>query len=276
MSNSKAPKTLYHYCPAQSFMAIAESGVLRMSHSSGMNDSHELRHVELIIEHLLKEKPEWIASEYIKNVLEIFQGHGRDLYMVSFSEEPDSLSQWRGYADDGSGYNIGFNIECLPIQGILQPNLGSLIEKCLFKIDYNQGKISKQIFNLFEEHKSVPNEELIFSSILVSSILTQWAFQHKNAAFKEEREWRAVYWPRSLGSQLSTPTVIDPMTAGYRNSKYGLIPFYDYTFRTSTKTSISHVLLGPRNPSEPAFVKAYLKKTGYGDVEVQRSEASYR
>lgn len=49
------------------------------------------------------EESEFIR-ENVKFVEEAFDGLG-----FCMSEQPDILSQWRGYADDGKGFSVGFS-----------------------------------------------------------------------------------------------------------------------------------------------------------------------
>lgn len=244
-----------------------------MNHALGMNDRSELRHLETIILEEIENIPN-ITRARKKQFANSFQIYSRDLYLACFSEEHDCLSQWRGYADDGTGYNIGFDVACLPDCGI-PPGSGPLPERCLFKIDYDDITARAQVIEILASYANSPNVDRIFGNGLNGDDiekLTQLAFRYKNPAFVEEKEWRAVFWPNPI-SFMDGPEV-DPL----EEAKFGLISFFEHNFRAympKTK-AIKRIILGPKNISHENFVKAFLEKHGYEkDVKVTRSAASY-
>ena len=105
--------TLYHYCPTESFLGIISNRSIRLSSLSLSNDTMEGRLVSRIFERFLEQSD--ISSdekEYVRDTIEfvedMFDGLG-----FCLSEKPDTLSQWRGYADDGRGFSIGFSTSYL-------------------------------------------------------------------------------------------------------------------------------------------------------------------
>src|SRR6185436_15680928 len=90
------PDTIYHYCPPDAFLNILETGTLRLTHISYFEDQDELRWYEnLVCDRIAKRDPEG-KSERLQNVRTMLNySESTALFCVSFSEEPDMLSQWK-------------------------------------------------------------------------------------------------------------------------------------------------------------------------------------
>ena len=110
---SDIPEVLYHYTSTRTFHAIIKNQSVRLSLLNLSNDTMEgkwatrrlldacevvgvdMKYWQRIREHL-----DWIPNSY-------------GALGLCLSTEEDMLSQWRGYADDGFGFCIGFNTEKL-------------------------------------------------------------------------------------------------------------------------------------------------------------------
>ncbi|POA86212.1 DUF2971 domain-containing protein [Pseudomonas sp. FW305-E2] len=90
------------------------------------------------------------------------QMRGEDLYVSSFSERPDLLSQWRGYCPGGSGYCIGFDQALLAEYCEEQ---GIRLEKSLFKHDDQLGAVARIISAARDAFPSIPYTEDVFHSL---------------------------------------------------------------------------------------------------------------
>jgi hypothetical protein len=124
-------ETLYHYCPSDAFVAIIESRQVRLSSLALGNDWMEGRTSFRALRELLPGK-DMKLSEHMR-LISVLAGFEETqlVYGLGFclSAEGDLLSQWRGYAQDGSGVAIGFrrayledlveaNRERLPLLGL--------------------------------------------------------------------------------------------------------------------------------------------------------------
>jgi hypothetical protein len=58
----------------------------------------------------------------------------KEIYVCSFSSNPDQLSQWRGYCPDGNGYSIGFEFNSKMIEHINKNKHGFDFDlvKCIY------------------------------------------------------------------------------------------------------------------------------------------------
>jgi hypothetical protein len=265
------PQTLYHYCPAQSFLEIIKSGSLWLNHSSAMNDSKELRHLETVINDWEDKHPLVMQTSVQTKVIKKLRGSKRGVFLVSFSEDQDVLSQWRAYADDAAGFCIGFDSQSLPATGmpLLFGNTG-WGEIRMVKINYHVGKVAQEFTKILARKEEASDwQALMMESKIVSLVL-----QCKSPAFSEEKEWRIVYTPAYQGEHSIIDDVSDPLKTQYRNTRYGIFPYHVYNYNKGKP--IRKVILGPRNPSSLEYITAFLEQMGHTDVEVERSSASYR
>ena len=116
--------TCYHYCGLDKFVSIIRHKKLRLCNLFHMNDAKEVSWFFDIaskrIDDLLA-GPEGddggsSSSGRQQNVLArlgslIKTARFYHVYAACFSEDGDSLSQWRGYADDGRGVTLGIDVE---------------------------------------------------------------------------------------------------------------------------------------------------------------------
>lgn len=125
-------KYVYHYCSVETFLSIIQNSCLWMGNIRHSNDLTE--RVSLInalcMELSQTLSPNLSAPEAIRlnDFISLFrynaQGMYNPCYATCFSFQPDLLSQWRGYADNGSGVAIGFHKEyftsCAHTQNAMQ------------------------------------------------------------------------------------------------------------------------------------------------------------
>src|SRR5690349_5290875 len=105
-------KPLFHYTDAVGFSGIVQERVIRATHFEFLNDSEETRLGERTIKNAL----EWLAQHEGGPAARLASRlcddwhtaltDVADVYVASFCEDGDTLSQWRAYAQDGAGYSI--------------------------------------------------------------------------------------------------------------------------------------------------------------------------
>ena len=238
------PDTIYHYCDVETFMNIVKSKSIWMSHHSSMNDYSE----SSWFYNLLIEKANNIVSKD-KSKLELLNGfiqhffiNIKDYFLTCFSENGDSLSQWRAYADDGKGVSIGFATQAfnvphsIPSLNAIQPNIG------IFRVSYNkqeQNRLAEDIIS-----KVISSNDFVN----IGGIDT-YCLAVKNPAFAEEQEIR-------LAQIVMMDSVMNPEVAGfrimnvaslfeYRRSRYGNItPYKPVPFNGDISTVIKEIEIG--------------------------------
>lgn len=101
--------TLYHYTSSSAFVEIIKNNSIWLSDLSLSNDYKEGKIVMETVDRLLDDANlKTNQKEFIKDALMSLENNF-SCYGFCLSQNPDQLSQWRGYADDGSGFSIGFS-----------------------------------------------------------------------------------------------------------------------------------------------------------------------
>jgi hypothetical protein len=225
----------------------------------------------------------------IKFAEEIMDGLG-----FCLSEKPDTLSQWRGYADDGRGFSIGFTKEYLEELAKAKANgrFGFLrLDKVLYEdaeheaalrpaydqikslVDSGKFKTSLNTLGMLlvpdKEHESrLSKERSEAINNLYAAVVDTFPSVHmlKNKAFSEEAEWRLVSYlaRKNLASALFRPSIDR------------LIPYREFELEPLSCKSIAEVYVGPKNITPSYVIENFLALNGYTEVLVKRSAASYR
>lgn len=285
--------TLYHYCPTEAFYSIISNKKIWLTSLSLSNDSMEGQ----LVKHILGEMAEndGLDKVHINKLQEassslnvMFDGLG-----FCLSEKKDILSQWRGYANDAYGVSIGFSEEYLKLlagSSMGDKVSGFTLKKVIYnpidqekamKPTYDKIKefINKGAFNRFsrgtlltpksDEEIEKENEEIRknFSSLYGSILLfIGELFLLKSKAFQEEFEWRLI----SLFCKKTEDT------CSFYASSEKLKPYRSFELADHGTSPIDEIVLGPKNTTPKYVVESFLKQSGFNDVKISYSEASYR
>lgn len=192
-----------------------------------------------------------------------------------FSEERDLLSQWRGYAQDGTGFSVSFKKHKL--ESLASQKVGKA-ELALRQISYeNQdaertGKIISQLYSAFgadADGFSESSDGIGFLPLTLSHEKIEQQrraarelFTVKNGGFKEEREWRLLLFDYHHNIE----------GIEFRESRSVLSPYVPLEFEPK---AIASVTLGPANPTPTLTIEQALAKYDI-QAEVIKSTASYR
>jgi len=248
---------------------------------------------EWFIEVLRKkfEKDE-ILGDYAKRIVSDIRDYWSVMTPFSFcmSEKGDLLSQWRGYANDGTGVSIGFCKEYMYDLGE-EADLFSGLKKVIYdeqkaidlffrtttidvlKRNVKNAYISDELIQ--ERHDAVELSELkiesldkIFWQMLDETMQVYFA---KNPAFEEENEWRIIF---------STPVGEEKhmLFSGVEIEVMGnnLKPYKPLKIPSEDKQPIIQIILGPKNKTKISTIKYLMKMNGFENIDVVRSKASYQ
>ncbi len=99
---------VHHYTSRAGFLGLIEGSALWSSESQSLNDLSEIRHGWALIEEWLNAQP---ASDIMKQLREAAdpKERPREVFVLSASLDADDVNQWRAYAEDGHGYNVGID-----------------------------------------------------------------------------------------------------------------------------------------------------------------------
>jgi len=161
------------------------------------------------------------------------------VYVASFSENGDQLSQWRGYSHGISGYSIGIT----PHDLLNASANGLTLAKCIYGEKGQTELIETIIDNLFAfattlwEQKPKEQDRVYRESYkLFASLLSTAAPLIKDSSFSEEAEWRLF----------SQPTMFDPTQLKFRPGRSMPIPYCEFPLSNLKEAlKFKEVIIGP-------------------------------
>lgn len=286
---------LYHYTTQSGILGIVESSGIWATHALFLNDSSEFSHGLDFAKHVASSI--FMEDDYLgafgwalRHGLEVIDGS--DIYVSSFSETPNLLSQWRGYCPDGSGFCLGFNSEL--IKQFCKDN-GFRFEKCIYQHDEQVTKIKSLVDECFskfpqpgitrDEYNAYSSKEQVNFEIdykirtsegkdtaqankavaWFCSEIAELAPLFKNEGFHEEAEWRVI---------VKSPDQEKKFRAG----KSYLVPYIEMDFLKMLKVfPLENVIVGPgpNQQRNKESAEVLLKEKGLEEVVIEQSEIPY-
>lgn len=311
-------KTLYHYCTLESFLSIFRNSSIWLSDVQKSNDRREMEWFRQAYYDYILEKYEKSADEDIKKICEIIfslaandgfekcpswlipaaKSNSKEIvdtlfslrtYAFCLSEMPDSLGQWRGYANDGKGVAIGFSREYLSGitgYGLRCPKFNFLLGDISYRKDLNS------LFDkMFDLHDKTKIEEFVMHSIFD---LTHASALYKHPSFKEEKEWRVIYSMEDIEVTKNELSFFDfeklssekynlnfeAPTIDYIAKDSNIVPHIEIKIKNLNK-AIDSIIIGPKCDVSERDIRHVLVKTGAIDsfkdnsIKIIRSDSSY-
>lgn len=266
---------LYHYTGQAGFIGIVEKTEIWATHTQYLNDRREYLHaVDMVRERIRALLPS--ADETGRAILADMEVgltgiEGMNVCVCSFSEERDSLSQWRAYGNASSGFAIGFS-------GTFLSAVAKLKEWYLIPCIYEPEEqirlveaLVKEVFDQNLEWKKTNASKLkgLPPGGNLNAYLHRYAPILKDYSFRDEREWRLMSRPLSCTSEAFS----------FREGTSMLIPFYKFPLLDSEgHFKLHEVVVGPtphRKQSEMS-ARSFLVKNLQRDVAVEPSKVPYR
>jgi hypothetical protein len=274
---------IYHYCPPEAFLGIVQSRTIWASAYYTQNDSMERNWGYHIFERTIDRLRDRVDERFIAITTDIIRStFNTAMIMLScYSLDADVLSQWRGYANDGLGFAIGFSkalmkLPAKPLRVLYDEGiqLCELYGNLMHVHDYEKS-IGFKYDDKFQRHIHGIGADLC---------------AYKNPAFHEEKEIRLVHASGLLPEGSSSKIVplgarnpekpeerlSEPIDIRFRISKGLIVPYVALDYSTSGAVNpIRSVILGPPNPNAERNVEIFLNTLGLVDVTVRRSRAPY-
>jgi hypothetical protein len=201
-----------------------------------------------------------------------------NLYVASFSEQSDSLSQWRAYGGTSSGFSLGFAASQLSLPERFK------IARCIYE-ENKQRSIANALVD--EVLQSVPpiaaeasNQQLaeVYLRVSLLSGLHRLALAFKHPKFSEEREWRVIPDVR-MDKAPAYPVPGEPKLE-FREGRSMLVPYHRVALRdTQGNFPLSEIVVGPNpNPkqSERSAQSLLDSDRDLARVRVRSSDVPYR
>lgn len=316
---------LYHYCSNEKCFAILNSHSIRLSDVQRSNDYRELNlffpQLIFAVENAYKSSPFSFMyngvhdEEAILRMTKIsffnwqnrFSNGDFSNFVLCFSEDLDSLSQWRGYADNGKGCCIGFSKQalqdyCKEYDSILRMEkveylsaleINQEIEKAAkVCIDGLKDLRSSIVENMTHDDDD-PNTDLLlhynFDGML-GAIFNE-TLKFKSNSFSDEKEWRVFLRntfsknPKWLCNEahgrLSGPNGFRE-TMEYLNGRIefritdnDIVPFVPISFSDFSDNPVVELWTGPKNIIREKDIELFLRQKGYMSTKPHHSSITY-
>jgi hypothetical protein len=269
------PDILYHYSSVDALYGIVSSKAIWASNLHYLNDSQEFKlGIEIARKLLERKKNETIDNNItvLNKLLEsLNQFKNTDVFVVSFTEKKDHLSQWREYCPSQGGYSLGFSSKLLQSRA---KEHGFKLCRCVYESS-KQEQLVQDIINylLSAEFNDIQiSDDENKSQIRLAFFLLHFlplAPLLKNSSFSDEKEWRLV--------SLSTP---NNKYIKYRPDGSMLVPYFEFNLTEGSQALDLHeVVIGPNLHSELAelSIKEFFKSLFPEKMpKVNVSKSSYR
>lgn len=255
------PDVIYHYTSNDILLKILEDGALRLSSKHHLNDTQEgEQFFSLLSTH--KSNPNIRRLSSIRIALETFE-----FFVTCFSTCGDRLSQWRGYAANGTGVAIGFKRS--EIVRVIKGSHEALLYPVAYANDVQQ--LPQARLTAIDALLTSAGEPSL--KALQSFAKERWSI--KPSGFSEEQEIRLILTINAHSG------VLQPITTGFKINYFSTATevreFCAFEFREVTdKCIVDSITLGPNNRTNIMALNRFLKSRGYGDVSIHKSKLSYR
>ena len=269
-------RPIFHYTSQSGFLGILQDKALWASKIQFLNDSAEFQYTLDLIETRLKEQEKnrdlKEITHFRENVIGWLRGSMKypNIFVVSFSERGDLLSQWRAYCPNGAGLSIGFTYDQL-LPAIKKESPNARLVKCVYQLD-EQVKIVDELLSraLSRVDKDQPEDSSQIISALLMHDVSNLASVFKHPAFEEEMEWRIV-----VGPFVSVMTDVS-----FRPGKSMLVPYCSFALcAKEERLEIQRVYVAP-NPhgilSGWSAIDATARYNAHSREGVHQSSIPYR
>ena len=231
-------KILYHYTTQEGLLGILAKKQLWVSSVLHLNDAAEFNYTVSLVRENVNQRLEKKREPYRAVYNELLKGLRRlekmSLFVGSFSERGDSLSQWRAYTHNGIGFSLGFEYQYLRNCAEKQ---NYQLRRCNYEKEVH-GQVIEELVAIVRG--KVGRSETRLALHWLYSELVRIAPLLKHPSFAEEKEWRLI--------SRSAPQLALRHEEGvlFRSGKSMLIPYREFSLlNNSGKMELEHVVVGP-------------------------------
>jgi hypothetical protein len=273
---SQSPNSpLYHYTQQSGFKGIVTDDVIWATHTQYLNDRREYSHAV----DMVRDQIRAIRAFGDANLYDILQDmeNGLDgietmnVCVCSFSEERDSLSQWRAYSGHSSGFSIGFEGDFL---AQVAGHEKWYLAPCIYDPDIQSDLVSALVQEVIEENVAresagTTEEVPLPPGGNLNAYLHRYAPILKDHSFREEREWRLISYPLTCTSE----------AFDFREGHSMLVPYFKLPLGLkSIALAIHEIVVGPTPyPDQSAMsTRSFLEHHLLRSVPVVASQVPYR
>lgn len=259
---------IYHYSSRVGLQGILSSKEMWATKIQFMNDADEFKHGLELAEEVLVKRGKGIPScsntvAILKERLHSIQH--TNIFLACFSEEGDLLSQWRGYCPAG-GFSLGIRYDDL--KRLTDPQ-DWFIGKCIYDHPTKIVLLAEIIDEVLRKAAEQPQDR--DDSLFDEFVADLWMVVPllKSPAFQEEKEWRVISYPKAIKDK----------SAGLRDGKTTLIPYYRLKLEIDGASALSgvEIIVGPNPNMDLAIEAARALTESRGIVsEIRSSSVPFR
>lgn len=272
--NRRHDGELYHYTNQTGLLGIIGKKEIWASHTQYLNDQKEYLHAISLLREVIETSKQKYSSilelEILEEMNEGIDGNeSMNVCVCSFSEEKDSLSQWRAYTNSSAGFAIGFGGTF--IKSVVEVN-ELYFAPCLYEkkeqIELLEALVDKVIIQNIEMKGNGEYEDYPLGGSLCA-YMHLYAPIIKDISFKDEKEWRIISGPISCKNK----------NYKFRAGASMLVPYYKIPL-IDTKGDFLPVsiTIGPTpNPKQSKMsVESFLVQNNLVSVDVNETNVPFR
>jgi len=237
------PKILYHYTDAQGLLSMLQSRSIWATDAAFMNDPGELRYGYMLLDKVVRDsltgRRARLTLETIQRAIDEKARNAR-VYVASFCERDDLLSQWRGYGGLGGGFAVGF------ITKYLKPAGAWRTTRQLRPVVYDP-KAQMRILSGYvdkwrkDRGNDIASQHRIGAEVLY--LFSDYLMAFKDPSYSEEREWRLIQYGRVVGGAILFPPSFRVRGAGI--VPYASIDVSENAGALANKLPVADIVCGP-------------------------------
>lgn len=290
LKESRKPSVLYQYTDITALQGIVENNELWATHYRFLNDKKEFDHGLRLAVAYAKEKnkkAKFKVKSFLKKLSNIYDQadndnvlpfNDMDVYSISFSTEPDLLSQWRGYGKKYKSVCIGIKEKEL-MAGADEGEWYVFLRRAIYDPKIQEtviheylDKVCEIMENNSSDFNGKNNPYLESFRYRFNMGLIMFALCFKEECWKEENEWRliALHYKEK---------VKDSYKVFFKENDYGLVPYIKIPVSKDKKALnvISKIIL-PKSEnyirSKKALAMYFSQKDKSADVSIEESQIS--
>ena len=206
-------------------------------------------------------------------------------YVFCMSKVKDDLSQWRGYANDGTGVAIEFDFNRSRIPKLNLTDMRFDVPELVF------GEILYETIDQQRILENLPDDLFVIDSsgelpelkeLKRSEMVKLLAWFFKNKAFRSEHEYRLIYNPHNSNRMAKFKFPIkrphkNEVQQGFHLSNNNLVQHYSLNIdKLLDQQLITCIYLGPKCKLTESVVTKFLQNYGIENVSIKKSKATYR
>jgi hypothetical protein len=321
------PEKLWHYTSIQGFHGIISSRSIYATDVRFLNDAEEFVHARKIADDLVRQTPEsgefnfplrwnleWVTTEIFKS--DFLDPNKAQIFVASFTDSEDDLSQWRAYSHGTYGMSISFDLR------VFRPPVASdsavTFAPCVYNDDAKRELIQHALDHFLKageswwidavqrflkeyelaRDKPTPDQIQNFTNAIFSSKeyktqlrtgleearkrIVRLAGLLKHRAFHHEREWRLVL---PMSPDKDKNNLVHPVC--FRSTSASLIPYIAFPLQVLVASSgsgaqpltllpVNDVMLGPEASDDAVRAATEFLKSKSVGVTARKSTAPYR